>query len=153
MTDPVALRRNWSLWAGFLLSLIAFFSFFLFFAKFPATRNFPWPNLLLFIAAEALLAVGLIRAFRQPEVFRGKILGPVLSALSTLVLFAFIFVVFIFARQLPASPNAPRVGSKAPEFTLPDTSNNSVSLSSLLASQTGPSPTRGVLLVFYRGYW
>ena len=151
--NGLARRGNWLLWAGFLLSLIAFFSFFLFFLKFPSTRNFPWPNLLLFIVAESLLAVGIFRAFRRPEVFRGKVLGPVLSALSTLVLCAFIFLIFIFARQLPASSGAPRVGTKAPDFTLPDTNNDSVSLTSLLTASTGGSPTRGVLLVFYRGYW
>jgi len=58
--------------------------------------------------------------------------------------------------QLPPSKGAPRVGEKAPGFTLPDTSGKPVKLSELLAaptaSQSGAKP-QGVLLVFYRGYW
>ena len=41
-------RFNWQIWVGFLLSLIAFFSYFLVFVWFPVTRDFPWANLLLF---------------------------------------------------------------------------------------------------------
>ena len=53
---------------------------------------------------------------------------------------------------LPKSPNAPAVGSKAPDFTLPDTNGNPVTLSKLYEAQRS---ARGawVLLVFYRGYW
>src|SRR6267142_420723 len=39
-------RLNWPLWAGFLLSVIAFFTFFAVFVNFPVTRDFPWANLL-----------------------------------------------------------------------------------------------------------
>src|SRR2546427_3686765 len=76
---PVAERRwNWLLWAGFLLSVLAFFSYFFFFAQFPLTRNFPWANLLLFAFAAGFLAVGIRRAFRRSELYRGKVLGPIL---------------------------------------------------------------------------
>jgi hypothetical protein len=153
MPDDVKRRVNWFLWAGFVLNLLAFFSFFLFFARFPVTRDFPWANLLLFLIAEGLLAVGLFRAFARAVSYRGKIMGPVLSGLSALVLFAFVFIVFVMARQLPASPNAPRVGAKAPDFTLPDVNNNLVSLAELLTTPQNGAATKGVLLVFYRGYW
>ena len=52
------------------------------------------------------------------------------------------------ASRVPLSPTAPRVGQKAPDFTLVDSTRHQVSLAQLLAS----SP-RGVLLIFYRGYW
>ena len=53
---------------------------------------------------------------------------------------------------LPASPGAPRVGEKAPDFTLADTAGKPVSLASLLKpAESGEKPW--VLLVFYRGYW
>ena len=48
------------------------------------------------------------------------------------------------------------VGEKAPDFTLPDTDGNSITLSRLLASPsepTGSSKTNGVVLIFYRGHW
>jgi len=56
--------------------------------------------------------------------------------------------VTVATRRLPPSHGAPHVGQKAPDFTLLDSNGKSVTLTALLAS----SP-RGVLLVFYRGYW
>ena len=153
MIDGIARRWNWPIWAGFVLNLLAFFSYFLWFVRFPVTRNFPWANLLLFVLAEGLMTIGLIRAFARADVYRGKVLGPILSGLSALVLAAFVLVVFVMARRLPVSSNAPRVGTKAPEFTLLDTSNKPVSLAELLTTPQNGAPPKGVLLVFYRGYW
>ena len=53
------------------------------------------------------------------------------------------------ARQLPASAGAPRVGSKAPAFALPDQNGKPVSLTDLLSS----AGTHAAVLIFYRGYW
>ena len=148
-------RWNWRVWAGFLLCLVAFASYFLLFDRFPVTRDVPWVNFLLFGTGVAFLFVGLQRAFRQPQEYRGKIAAPILGTLSLLVLGIFCFFIFYQARQLPASSGAPRVGQKAPEFVLADTSNQPISLSSLLSSPLSPSntPPKGVVLVFYRGYW
>ena len=146
-------RWNWLLWAGFVLTLIAFASYIVLFVNFPVTRNFPWLNLLLFAGAAALLIVGWRRAYQQPELYRGKIAGPVLSLLSALILGLFIFQIFVLGRQLPVSAAAPQVGSKAPDFTLQDATNQSVSLGDLLNSPVSGSQPKGVLLVFYRGYW
>src|ERR1700682_3865784 len=164
-------RINWPIWTGFLLSLIAFLSYFLVFIWFPVTRDFPWANLLLFGIAAALLLPGCRRAFApdRPHPTRSKIAGAVLVTLSVAIFGFFIFATFIMARRLPTSRNAPQVGQKAPDFTLSDTNGTSVSLSELLGSpvnrQTGNAnalasnereartATKGVLLVFYRGYW
>jgi peroxiredoxin len=54
---------------------------------------------------------------------------------------------FVFARRVPASPGAPREGTAAPYFTLADSGGRTVTLSRVLKAN------RGVLLVFYRGYW
>ena len=148
-------RWNWYSWAGSLLCLVAFASYFLLFSRFPVTRDVPWVNFLLFGTGVAFLFVGLKRAFGQPQQYRGKIAGPILGTLSLLILGVFCFAVFYQTRQLPASTGAPRVGQKAPEFVLPDTNNNPVTLSSLLSSASADTQARpkGVLLVFYRGYW
>lgn len=53
---------------------------------------------------------------------------------------------------LPASPKAPAVGAKAPDFTLPDANASPVTLSKLLAPRESAKGS-WVLLVFYRGYW
>ena len=58
---------NWRVWAGFLLSLAAFLSYFFVFVRFPVTRDFPWANLLLFAEAAALLLIGVRRAFAPAE--------------------------------------------------------------------------------------
>jgi hypothetical protein len=150
-------RFNWPVWAGFLLSLAAFLSYFFFFVRFPVTRDFPWANLLLFALAAALLGVGVRRAFAPGMRVKSKITGVVITTFAAAVFAAFVFVTYIVGRSLPASENAPRVGQKAPDFTLSDTSGRPTSLSALLASSVDGSPnspgTKGVLLVFYRGYW
>ncbi|MBC8030209.1 MAG: hypothetical protein H7Z16_08865 [Pyrinomonadaceae bacterium] len=149
-------KLNWPLWAGFLLSLIAFLSYFFVFVWFPVTRDFPWANLLLFAGAAPLLLFGLRRAFRpdRPKPMRSKIAGAVLTTLSVAIFGSFVFVVFIMARQLPASAGHPQVGQKAPDFTLADTNGKPVSLAGLLASRDEKARTpKGVLLIFYRGYW
>ena len=56
--------------------------------------------------------------------------------------------------QLPASKGAPKMGEKAPEFTLPDSNGKPVKLSELLASgEAAQKKGNWLLLVFYRGYW
>ena len=148
-------RWNWHLYAGFLLCLAAFASYPFLFAKYPVTRDAPWANFLLFVVGGVLLVIGLLRAFGQAQQYRGKISGPLQGALSLLALGFFSYVVFYVTKQLPPPSAALRVGQKAPEFVLPDTNNNPVALSSLLtAPMPGlQTPPKGVLLVFYRGYW
>lgn len=144
---------NWPVWAGFLLSLVAFVSYFLVFVRFPVTRDFPWANLLLFGAAAALLLVGVRRAFAAGRGVWSKAAGLVAAALGAAVFGLFIFSTFIMARQLPAAHGAPQVGRKAPDFSLHDSDGRTVSLSDLLSTPVNGKAPRGVLLVFYRGYW
>jgi hypothetical protein len=147
-------RWNWHLWVGFLLCLVGFASF-PFFARFPATRDVPWVNFLLFAIGGAAFFVGLKRAFGQSQQYRGKIAGSILGTLSLLAVGFFCYIVFYMTRQLPASAGAPHVGQRAPEFVLPDTTNQPVSLASLLSTPLAGAqvPPKGVVLVFYRGYW
>ena len=148
-------RFNWPIWVGFLVSLIAFLSYFLVFVWFPVTRDFPWANLLLFGVAAALLVVGVRRAFapERSHPKRSKIAGSILATLSVAVFGFFVFATFVMARQLPASHGAPQTGQKAPDFTLTDANGKPVSLSELLSSTVNGKAPKGVLLVFYRGYW
>jgi len=141
------------LWIGFALAVLAFVTYFSLFVEFPLTRNVPWVNLLLFGLAAVLLVLGMGRAVRQPELYRGKIFGSVFAGLSVLIFASFIFTIFVAARRLPASASAPHVGVNAPDFTLSNTKGEPVSLAALLTQPLhGVRPT-GVMLVFYRGYW
>jgi ABC-type transport system involved in cytochrome c biogenesis permease subunit len=147
-------RWNWLPLGGFLLSLVAFFSYYLYFAYIPATRDIPWLNLLLFAGALLLIGAGLRRAFGQPQRYRGRISGPVFAVLSVAILSFFLFYNFSYSQQLPESKASPKVGALAPDFTLPDKNDQPVTLSKLW----GGDPETGlqgqwVLLVFYRGYW
>ena len=136
---------NWSLWAGLLCVIIGLFSY-TFFAQFPITRDFPWANLLLFGVGGILLVAGLVRAFGKPQLYRGKIFGPIFALLSFLAFGLFAYGAFYLVRQVPASMSAPRAGEKAPEFALPDQNGKQVALADLI------SP-KGAILIFYRGHW
>jgi energy-coupling factor transporter transmembrane protein EcfT len=127
-------------WTGLFLCVVAFVSYFAYFSRFEATRDVPWVPFLLFALALYLLISG----WRQA---RRKILASVGVVLGLAVIGLFTYSVTVGSKDLPASASAPRVGQKAPDFALPDTQGRTVSLSQTLAG------SKGVLLVFYRGYW
>jgi hypothetical protein len=147
-------RHNAPLWLGFLIAVFAFLSYVPIFARYPITRDMPWANFLLFALALVLLVIGLRRAFGQPELYRGKIAGPILTTLSVAALALFCLFTFSLGKHLPSSMQAPKVGQKAPDFALPNTNGATVTLASLLSTPISASqPTKGVVLIFYRGYW
>ncbi|HXA19640.1 MAG TPA: hypothetical protein VN380_21810 [Thermoanaerobaculia bacterium] len=136
-------RINWPLWSGFALSIAAFFSYFSFFILFPITRDVPWATLILFAFAIVLLVIGLRKAVGR------RIVAWIVTILGILVCVFFCFAIFLATKMLPASQGAPAIGAKAPGFVLLDTNRRPVALAQLLAE---PS-TKGVILIFYRGYW
>src|SRR5215813_9135900 len=150
-------RRNRALLGGTLFMVLTILSnipYFVF-PTFPGETILTWVSLLLPAIGVVFFILGLKQAFWQSEMYRGKILGSILGVLSVLV-FGLSIVSFTHSRDLPASAGAPRVGQKAPDFTLTDTSGNSVSLSQMLSAPidaaSGKAP-KAVPLVFYRGYW
>ena len=101
---------------------------------------------------------GLKRRSREPELYRGKIAGYVLTTLSVLILGLFGFVVYQVSRAFPDAKNAPQIGQRAPEFSLVDANGKNFTLAQLLStpitnSGSAARATKGVLVVFYRGYW
>jgi hypothetical protein len=146
-------RPNALLWLGFLIVIFAFLSYIPIFARYPVTRDMPWANFLLFALGLVLLFAGLRRAFAQPNLYRGKIAGPILTTLGLAAAGLFCLMIFSLGKRLPPSAEAPRVGERAPDFALPDTTGHSVTLASLLSASAGLHPAKGILLIFYRGYW
>lgn len=140
---------------GLLLTVAAFLTYFFVFIWFPVTRDFPWANLLLFVVALVLIFMGVRRGFASDRTHpvRSKIMTSIVATLSVVILGLFIFIIFIGGRALPASKGAPQVGQRAPEFTLPDSNGKQVSLNELLTTPVNGSAPKGVLLMFYRGYW
>src|SRR5262245_47113619 len=96
-------RWNLSVWAGFSIVLAAFISYPLLFSRFPVTRDVPWLNLSLFAAGLALVGIGLRRAFRQPDLYRGKVAGTILGILGAGILGLFSIGTLYYARLLPDS--------------------------------------------------
>jgi hypothetical protein len=139
--------RNILNWAGFAIVLIALVSYVPFFALFPATRDIPWANYLLFLTGGALLAVGVRRAFRDSAHYSGKISGSILAVLSGVLFVFFVVGVTYFSKQIPTGATALGVGQRAPPFALLDTAEKQVSSADLLKNH------RGLVLIFYRGYW
>ena len=144
--DVMKRKTNLLVWGGLGATLVAVFSYIPIFTRFAVTRDFPWANVLLFVLAGCLIALGLRRAFRQPDRFGGKISGIIIAGL-TLALFAlFCFGVFYEARRLPGGV-ALHAGDRAPDFSLNTADGKLVSLAELRQNN------RAVLLIFYRGYW
>jgi hypothetical protein len=139
-------KWNWPIWVGFAVALAGLFSY-EFFAQFPITRDFPWANLLLFGIGAALLMFGLSRAFGRPQFYRGKIFGSIFTAIALFLLAFFSYEIFYALRQVPLSAQAPHVGQKVPDFILLDQNGKPVGLGDLL------SRSKGVALIFYRGFW
>ena len=129
--------------------------------KLPGQHAVPWVSLALGLAALVFLAVGLKRAFGEPQVYRGKMLSVILTVIALLPT-SLAILGFVHSRAVPASAGAPQVGQTAPDFTLADTGGKPVRLSQLLEPASGGATAadpitngaaKAVLLVFYRGYW
>jgi hypothetical protein len=146
-------RINWQIWAGFVLSLFAGFSYPLLLSDWEITRDYAWANLILFAVAMVLLFLGLRRAFKPDKGNVSKIFSSLAAALGVLLLAGLLFLVFVAFRWLPESAGAPQIGQKAPDFTLADSNNQPVTLAQLLTEPVNDKPPKAVLLIFYRGYW
>ena len=146
-------KLNWQIWAGFVVSFIAAVSYGFLFVRWPLTREFPWANLVLFAMAFVLLFAGVRRAFKPGKSIVAKIFSSLAAAFGVLMLAAFLFLIFVMGSWLPKSAGAPQVGQKAPDFTLTDSNNRAMTLKQLLSEPFNNKPPKGVLLIFYRGYW
>lgn len=146
-------KINWQIWTGFVLSLFAGISYPLLFVRWPITREPPWANLVLFAIALVLLFLGLRRAFKPDKRIASKIFSSLAAVFGLVLLAGLLFMIYVMGSWLPASTGAPQVGQKAPDFTLTDSNDKPVALAQLLTEPINNKPPRGVLLIFYRGYW
>lgn len=153
MQDQPQKQSNAMLWTGLAFILLAIVSNLLSFFKL-SPALLPWVNLALPIVALGFLLVGLVRAFRQPQIYKGKIWGSTVTVLAVLLVAASTLF-FVGARKLPRSVGAPQVSQRVPDFTLSDSTGQPTSLAQLFSAPAtaGAPPPKAVLLVFYRGYW
>src|SRR4051794_4876975 len=135
-------RVNWPLWTGLALSVIAVAGYILVFDRYPITRDVPWVSYLLLVAALGMIVAGVRRA-------PGRKIGALVVAAAGVGLAVLFTAGVTVGTRLPALGNPPAVGATAPGFTLLDANRKPVALSQLLAAPGA----KGVLLIFYRGYW
>ena len=154
MANGAQRRNNVATWWGLLFAIVALGSNAAFFVGLPFQAAIPWLSVLFAVVAFIFLFTGLTRAFRRPDLYRGKVLTVVLAMIALLSAGLSAFG-FVGARKLPSAMAAPQVGQKVPDFTLADTNGKPVSLDQLLAasSATSSAAPKAVLLIFYRGYW
>lgn len=146
---------NWPLWAPFSLNIGTLVAYAYVVNE---TRAVVLLALLLVAAAAVLLVWKLKRTFRETELHRGKLAGYALTTIGVLIIGLLGFVVYQASRGFPGAKNAPQIGQRAPEFSLVDANGNTFTLAQLLSTPITNSgstrrATKGVLLVFYRGYW
>lgn len=141
MTEKV--QRNHALWLGPVVAAVGLVSYYTVFNWWPATRDFPWVNLLLLAGGVGLSVAGLRRAWprggwRRPAAALGLGLSSLLAA--TLVWYC-----FSYSYRLPPASAALDVGDAVPRLALPDPEGRPVEIAAADGVRT--------LLVFYRGYW
>jgi hypothetical protein len=151
MSDAIKKRTNSALWLGLLITVLGVLSNLLYFFKIPSAA-LPWLNLTLPAIGLIFLLIGVVRAFGQSQIYRGKIWGSIAAGLAALFLAGSAWLC-IQVRSVPHSVGAPQVGQRVPDFTLPDSSGQPVALAQLFAASSGMPQPKAVLLVFYRGYW
>jgi hypothetical protein len=151
MSDPIRKQTNSALWLGLVITVLGILSNLLYFSKFPAAA-LPWLNLTLPAIGLIFLLIGLVRAFGQSQIYRGRIWGSIAAVLAVLFLAASAWL-FVLVRSVPRSAGAPQIGQRVPDFTLSDSNGQPVALAQLFAASPGMPQPKAVLLVFYRGYW
>ena len=136
-------RFDWSK-LGLPIVLLGFLSYFMVFAKYPLTRDFPWVNF-------PIMLIGLWMAWkyrwrnRKARLTRARIFSSLLLTGSILIVALFCFYVFSYSYQLPKSSNGLALEQQPKAFTLNDHQSNDVSL----ADYRG----KNLIISFYRGYW
>lgn len=137
---------NLAVWIGPVVVLAGALTYFMFFARFPALRDFPWVNLPIVVFGLLISAHGVRRAFAgggRSLLARAFAGSAFLASLAVSLLFC--AYVFFLSYQLPETDGVVQVAHAVPEFSLSDQNGETIKLSSLLG--------RKVVLTFYRGHW
>ena len=137
--------RNHALWLGPVIAFAGMVSYFQFFARFPALRDFPWVNLPLVLIGIALSLGGFWGAYVRGSRWPVKLAASL--GLASSLLFGGFLIAYVFwiSNSLPAATSTTRALDQAPDFELEDAAGRVHRLSDYRGSK--------VVLVFYRGHW
>jgi hypothetical protein len=137
-------KKNFA-WIGPALTFAGVVTYFMWFARYPLLRDFPWLNLPLVVLGVVLSFLGVKAVFAAKRPLSRKLgagAGLVLSAaLATL----FIGYVFVLSSMIPEARQETMAMAAAPSASLTDAGGAVVDLSDYRG--------RKAVLVFYRGYW
>ncbi len=139
------MNRNNFAWIGPALTFTGVVTYFMWFARYPLLRDFPWLNLPLVLLGVVLSFIGVKAVFAGKRPWSRKLAaggGLVLAAaLATL----FVGYVFYLSSMLPEARPDTIAMVEAPSAALTDAGGAVVHL----ADYRG----RKAVLVFYRGHW
>jgi len=143
--DRMKKRWNHLSWIGPVVAFAGTVSYFTFFARFPALRDFPWVNLPLALLGVGVSGVAVWRAFARRDEWRGRIVAPL--GLGLAIAFAGFLVgyVFFLSNALPPPTETSLGLTAAPDLALTDQNGQPVRLTDFRG--------RMLVLTFYRGYW
>ena len=132
-------------WAGGVISIIGFLSYFLYFARFPSLRDTPWLNTLLIIMGLFISIYGVKSLFAGERTLLATVFAilPLIVGVAALALL--LWYSYVLSATMPITQSSPAVGAKAPQFALKNHEGKEVKLSDYLG--------RRVIMVFYRGFW
>ena len=132
-------------WAGGIVSLIGFLSYFLYFARFPSLRDTPWLNTLFIVVGVSMSLYGVKSLFAGERTLLATIFAilPLIAGVAALGLL--LWYSYVLSATMPLTQSSPAVGAKAPQFALQNHDGKEVKLSDYLGKR--------VIMVFYRGFW
>ena len=135
-------RFNWQLWSGFALSIVAFASYFAFFIRFPSHARLPVAG------ADSLRDRDRAAGHRTAPRERRRPLAWIVTVLGIGIAAFFCFAVFIGAGN---SPLGKRARGRREGAGLHPARHQPQAGRARAASRGAGN--KGVILIFYRGYW
>ena len=144
-TETVKRAHNHFLWLGPVVVFAGAVSYFLFFARFAALRDFPWVNLPIVLGGVLISLVGARRVFGGRVGLGRRLVAALVAGFSVGVAVLFGYYVFGLSYHVPKPTDVAMGLTAAPEFALSDQEGRQVRLSDFRG--------RRLVLSFYRGHW
>ncbi len=134
-------RFNHRAWIGPLVAIFGLLSYFTLFYRWPLTRDLPWLNLLILLAAIGVSLTALPRARSTA----GRVGGGVGLFVSVALAGLLCFYVFSLSYRLPDAGRVVDDGTRLPEISLASARGEAVDVAAAARDK--------LILVFYRGHW